>query len=844
MNNQERIGKVTLDYQFYPGQDFYSEGNIEDKLLKLAEEKNEKELYTLINTENKWEYLYHFSQFRKNIVNWIPFKDNAKVLEIGSGCGAITGTLAEKGGQVDCVELSRKRSLINANRNRNYENITIKVGNFEEIEPYLDADYDVITLIGVWEYAGVYLTADEPFGTFLDLLRKHIKDDGKIIIAIENRFGLKYWAGCREDHTAKFFEGLEGYTDSNSAVTFGRNEMIRLFKEKNYYYQFYYPYPDYKIPFQIFSDEYLPQRGMLGDNNKNFDNSRMVLFDEEKVYNSIIDNDMFPFFSNSFLVTLSKNSLDNEERVIYSKFSNERVENFQIRTDIIKNEQGKKIVRKIPLDSEAVTHVQNIFDLYQTLQKNNQNKDIIFNVCEKEADCVRFEYVEGENVEETLRKLLLQGRVKQAENLIDEIVNWVHDMTNTTFTETEEFRNVFGECSLEGVPAVNGADIDITFGNIICQNGKWNILDYEWTYLFPVPTNYILYRLLYDQASDEIRQWGLCEKYGISDEERKIYYQMERHFMAEYVYKDRYVLSGSQIIKPKFIINEDVLRKNIESGSAVKVYYDYGDGLSEMNVNYFPCKTEGNSSIDIPINDKTVHLRIDPMECSGIVHLENVKAYVDKEEYAIEYNVNGVASSNQYFVYDTEDPWIYFPNIKPGTTSIHLNIRIDKVSRELIDEVVRQNKELKKEREIKVYYDYGQGFSEKNTASFFYASPQNIVVDIPITETVSAIRIDPMEAAGVVQMNKISAVAGEKEYKPDYRVNGNELGNHCYIYATEDPWIFINDLKKGTNCVHIEMGVGVMAPDLAESISRSCRTNIKKIQDNIVNAVRRTRGKK
>src|SRR5699024_5448212 len=100
-----------------------------------------------------------------------------------------------------------------------------------------------------------------------------------------------------------------------------------------------------------------------------------------------------------------------EERVIYSKFSNERVENFQIRTDIVKNEQGKKIVRKIPLDSEAVTHVQNIFDLYQTLQKNNQNKNIIFNVCEKEADCVKFEYVEGENVEETLRKLLLQGRV-------------------------------------------------------------------------------------------------------------------------------------------------------------------------------------------------------------------------------------------------------------------------------------------------------------------------------------------------------------------------------------------------------------------------------------------------
>lgn len=31
----------------------------------------------------------------------------------------------------------------------------------------------------------------------------YLKEDGKLLIAIENKFGLKYWAGS-EDHTGKF----------------------------------------------------------------------------------------------------------------------------------------------------------------------------------------------------------------------------------------------------------------------------------------------------------------------------------------------------------------------------------------------------------------------------------------------------------------------------------------------------------------------------------------------------------------------------------------------------------------------------------------------------------------
>ena len=64
----------------------------------------------------------------------------------------------------------------------------------------------------------------------------------------------------------------------------------------------YYPYPDYKFPLTIYSDKRLPKKGELKDNFCNFDRPRIQLFNEERVYDSLVDAGLFPEFSNSFLV--------------------------------------------------------------------------------------------------------------------------------------------------------------------------------------------------------------------------------------------------------------------------------------------------------------------------------------------------------------------------------------------------------------------------------------------------------------------------------------------------------------------------------------------------------------
>ena len=68
----EMIGKVTLDYSKYPGEDFYCDGDVEDELLAIARDMSPVEYEREIGNRQKWPILYHLSPIRENIVDWIP----------------------------------------------------------------------------------------------------------------------------------------------------------------------------------------------------------------------------------------------------------------------------------------------------------------------------------------------------------------------------------------------------------------------------------------------------------------------------------------------------------------------------------------------------------------------------------------------------------------------------------------------------------------------------------------------------------------------------------------------------------------------------------------------------
>lgn len=295
-----------LNLTYYGGSDLYSDGAVEDRLLEIAKTHSEEQLNEVIAKTKDWSVLYHFSHIRRNIVSWMPIEKEAEVLEVGSGCGAITGALAAMAKKVTCIDLSKKRSLINAYRNSGYDNFEILVGNFKDIQKELKKQYDYITLIGVFEYGEAYMGGERPYEDFLRILKRLLKPSGKLIIAIENRWGLKYFAGCREDHFGTFYEGINGYPESSGVKTFVRSELEAMFAKCGFKeWQFYYPYPDYKLPYVIYSDDYLPRPGELRQNYGNYDRDRIVVFNEDRVFDDVCREGLFPQFSNSYLVELS-----------------------------------------------------------------------------------------------------------------------------------------------------------------------------------------------------------------------------------------------------------------------------------------------------------------------------------------------------------------------------------------------------------------------------------------------------------------------------------------------------------------------------------------------------------
>ena len=299
------VGKVKIDDSLYAGRDLYTEGPIEDMMLEIAKTIPPGEYNAEIERRREWPILYHFSHLRENIVLTIPISRKDKILEIGAGCGAITGALARRGASVHAIELSMKRSMINAHRNNEKENLKISVGNFEDIEKSLTVKYDLITLIGVFEYGAAFISTDTPYVDWLKMCKKHLSENGKIVIAIENKYGLKYFAGSKEDHTGRYFEGIEGYRNSSNVRTFGKDELTNLIHEAGFErITYYYPYPDYKFPLKLFSDDFLPNPMELSMNNLNFDNERIQLFDETMAFQEIVKDNLFPFFSNSFLVMI------------------------------------------------------------------------------------------------------------------------------------------------------------------------------------------------------------------------------------------------------------------------------------------------------------------------------------------------------------------------------------------------------------------------------------------------------------------------------------------------------------------------------------------------------------
>lgn len=206
------------------------------------------------------------------------------------------------------------------------------------------------------------------------------------------------------------------------------------------------------------------------------------------------------------------------DRLLYEKLSNQRNPRFNIITDIV-DRDGTKVVIKRPYSSEATAHIHKTYDNYRGLQETLQGSDFCVNETKLVGDTIECEFIQGDC-------LTSKDSAEYAEAIRKAYMP--HAMQ---FECTPEFAEVFGEVSLpQGVLAAKYIDIDLIFENIIKTNKGWEIIDYEWTFDFPIPINYLLYRA---------RIFGgmVASFAKVPYEEEQVYQQMEEHFQSKYCYK-------------------------------------------------------------------------------------------------------------------------------------------------------------------------------------------------------------------------------------------------------------------------------------------------------------------
>lgn len=527
-----------------------------------------KVIENFVNKYNEVEYeekivefdskkLQLFSTMGSNILNWYSFKDKSTILELGGNLGEITGVLCNKAEKVISVEENFIKAAIVSKRHEDKDNLEIIVSQFNDID-FKGIKFDYITLIGSLPYLAKSngMSSKE----FLGKLDNLLKPNGKLLIAVDNRFGLKYFSGNPDEFSNKKFVTLLNYNNEEEKIeTYTKSKLVDILDANNYKdKKFYYPLPDYRIPNVIFSDLELPKYNNIDKYIPNYKDNSTILVDEIDLYREILkeNDELFTFFANSFLVEASKNEFKQEYK--YVSYNNPRKVKYRLITKI-----GDEYVDKSCVDENSKAHYQNIKENMALINEANiKTVDEIL-----ENGTIRSKYIAHEKLlSVVLNKTLEANNLDEFYRIIDEFYELIKkssnkvDGQNTIF---DEFNITLSEENRNELYFLENALWDMTFKNCFYIDGEFYLFDQEWK-SNNMPAEYVLYRSLMYTIS--LRRFininDVLEKYDLTkyidlfkDLDEKLQEEIREDKFWKYFNKNRYFdIDGTR----QELINEQI----------------------------------------------------------------------------------------------------------------------------------------------------------------------------------------------------------------------------------------------------------------------------------------------
>lgn len=397
---------------------------------------------------------------------------------------------------------------------------------------------------------------------------------------------------------------------------------------------------------------------------------------------------------------------------IYTKYSNERRREFCIRTEI-REENGERTVRKSASFPEAEAHIRSMEEKYQALSRSFAGTRLTVNACTLKTQpggvTAVFPYRTGRTLEERLDGLLQQ---KKTEELLEEIRRYFALLADGAepFVRTEAFDEVFGDTPLESVQQSRTvSDIDMIFSNAIETGQGYELIDYEWTFAFPVPVKFLQYRCLYYYALGNAKRARLANEalyaqFGITKEECRVFAQMERSFQS-------YILGTyTPIWKQYEDISEGVLplAKLLQNAAeeramrTAEAFFDDGRGFGIWSQKRYQTEPGSRIFLRIELPKGTKALRIDPCSARSVVRIERIS----QEGTALSFMANGEQAPNGDYLFDTEDPQLVISELPHGDAPVEAVFFAERMSGLARETLLNQNGRLRWMEQTKVWKLY------------------------------------------------------------------------------------------------------------------------------------------
>lgn len=497
---------------------------IDKDIRNYIDANTSKEYHKAISNDERWEVFYHLSEMRSSLLNWYEFKEDVEVLEIGAEFGALTGVLCEKCLHVTSVESSLFRAESICKRHSDKQNLDVYAGEFEDIK--FKKKFGYIVLVGVLEKQGQGSKLKDSYIKYLAKAKSLLKPNGKLLVATENRFGIKYFCGAVESQTGIPFEGINNYSNSKGKHSFSKQELKDIIEEAGFKHQkFYYPLPDYKLPQLIYSEDYLPEKNIGERLIPYYLNNKTLVASENDIYNDLVENNVFEFFSNSYLVECSLD--ENFCSTVYAAISIDRGKENGFITTIHNNDE----VKKKPVYKEGN---KSSLKLYENMKDIKEHGLCVVDN-KFENDAITMPFIKDNTLSNYLKEIVRSDK--------DEFIRIIDRLYELILASSEHVDSQYNKLyndetiDLNWGPILRKAYIELIPLNSFYINGEIVFFDQEFM-KENYPAKYILFRALnymyyFDpHINDIVPLNSLKERYEMFDT-WQIFIDEEARFLSE-----------------------------------------------------------------------------------------------------------------------------------------------------------------------------------------------------------------------------------------------------------------------------------------------------------------------